>query len=104
MRKYSAALWVGIKPEAYGEVTVTAETDKKDGLNEKIVASEQTSFAKISFAHWHFDMTSKSTMKRLKIKAKKFVFYKLIFRCEANFARATIVAADIKVRFTGLAK
>ena len=112
MRKYSAVLWVGIKPEAKSEVLVTAITDKKDSLNEKVVSSNPISFANINFGNWHFNMGGKATMKRLKIKAKKFVFYKLVFKCQPvenelgvlESRNATVVAADIRVRFTGPAK
>ena len=43
-------------------------------------------------------------MKRLKLKAKKFVFYKLIFKSDSAETKATILAADIRVRFTGYSK
>ena len=43
-------------------------------------------------------------MYREKIKAKKFVFYKLIFYNENPATRCTVLAADIRVRFTGFAK
>ena len=43
-------------------------------------------------------------MAKLKIKAKKFVFYKLIFEGDIMGKTATVLAADIKVRYTGNAK
>ena len=43
-------------------------------------------------------------MSLLKIKAKKFVFYKLVFRTSSADSTVTILAADIRVRFTGYAK
>ena len=46
----------------------------------------------------------KPQMKRLKIKAKKFVFYKLILSSNNENAAATVTSADIRVRYTGYAK
>lgn len=104
MRKYAAALWVSIKPEANSEVFVTVQTDRKSSYTEKAVASSLASFYPASFASWSFAVNRKPQIERLKIKAKKFVFYKLIFRTEAADATATIVSADIRVRMTGDAK
>lgn len=104
MRKYSAALWVGIKPESASEVYVTAETDRNSILQEKVVTSNLSTFSKANFARWIFRTNQKPNMKRLKVKAKKFVFYKLIFTSVSAGTRVTVVAADIRVRYTGQAK
>lgn len=104
MRKYSAMLWVGIKPEAHGEVYVTVQTDRKSTYSEKIVASSLISFAAADFRKWSFNTNRKPHMKRLKIKAKKFVYYKLLFTTEAINTTVTILNADLRVRYTGYAR
>lgn len=104
MRKYSAQIWVGIKPESNGEVTVTVQTDRKGNYTEKLVASTMSTFRKANFARWSFGTNRKPRMTRLKVKAKKFVFYKLIFKTSEPDTTVTMLAADIRVRFTGYAK
>lgn len=104
MRKYSAMLWVGIKPESSGEVEVTVETDRSSSLSEKVVASSLASFLEAHFGRWSFKTGRSPFMTRLKIKAKKFVFYKLIFKTNTSDTTVTCLAADIKVRYTGMAK
>lgn len=104
MRKYSAQIWIGIKPESHGEVFVTVQTDRKSVYAEKMVASSLISLANANFSRWSFLTNRKPRMTRLKIKAKKFVFYKLIFESRAADTTATILAADIRVRFTGYTK
>ena len=104
MRKYSSMLWVGIKPESHGEVTVTVQTDRKSVYTEKIVASSLMSFSEADFRKWSFNTNRKPHMSRLKIKAKKFVFYKLIFSTDTINTTTTILAADLRVRFTGYAR
>lgn len=104
MRKYSAMLWVGIKPEPHGEVYVTVQTDRKSVHTQKIVSSSLAVFSSADFRRWSFRTNRKPRMDRLKIKAKKFVFYKLIFRTEAINTTVTILSADMRVRSTGYAR
>ena len=103
-RKYSAMLWVGVKPESSAEINVTVQTDRSSSYTEKMVTSSLANFAHVNYAKYSYATNRKPQMSRLKIKAKKFVFYKLIFRTSAGDSTATILAADIRVRFTGYAK
>lgn len=97
-RKYAAMLWVGIKPDEDLEnadeatVTVTVKTDRKAEYSEKLVT---TAKARVG---------SEPFMTRLKIKAKKFSFYTLIFKSDGEGETPTINCADIRVRFQGYAK
>lgn len=104
MRKYAAMLWIGIKPETNSEVYVTVQTDRSSQLTEKVVESYLSTFGQANFARWSFGTNRRPKMKKLKIKAKKFVFYKLVFECFSADTRATVLAADIRVRFTGYTK
>lgn len=104
MRKYSAMMWVGMKPESAGEVVITVQTDRKSVYAEKMIASSLASFREANFSRWSFKVNRKPFMSRLKIKAKKFVFYKLIFTTNTTDTTVTLLAADIKVRYTGSAK
>ena len=86
-RKYSAMLWVGIKPEDNGYLSVSAETDHKT-----------------DFAEYDFDSVASGEvpeMTRLKLKAKKFTYYKLILSNNTADKTATVVSVDIRVRGTG---
>lgn len=103
-RKYSAVLWVGTKPQDSGEVTVTVQTDRKSRYSEKLVSSDLSSFKRMNFADLSFRTGRKPIMARLRIKAKKFVFYKLIFENRSCDKAATVLSADIRVRTTGSAK
>ena len=104
MRKYSAMLWLGIKPTSHGEVVVTVETDRKPETTEKIVTSQLADFEDADFGNWAFTTNRQPHIFRRKIKAKKFVYYKLIFKNESKNTSATITASDIRVRYTGYTK
>lgn len=103
-RKYAAMLWVGIEPESNAEVEVTVMTDRKSSYTEKVVKSSLATFSAVNFGRWSFRVNRQPFMTKLKIKAKKFVFYKLIFKSKSAETTATVLAADIRVRFTGYAK
>ena len=79
-RKYAAAIWIGLKPESRSEVLVTVQTDKNSSYQEKVVGTELFGFDHIDFGDFSFSINRKPQMKRLKIKAKKFVFYKLVLK------------------------
>ena len=86
-RKYSAMIWIGIKPEENGYLKVTAETDRRSDFE--------------AFSFTTDDAGAVPTMHRLKLKAKKFTYYKLILENNTADTTATVVSADIRVRNTG---
>lgn len=90
MRKYVSQLWISLKAEPHNKVTVTAKTDRTLENAEVEVEPEYENYI------------PKTT--RCKIKSKKFVFYKLCFMSNEANTTATIVDAEIKVRYTALAK
>lgn len=103
-RKYSAMLWVGIKPDNGAELHVTVETDRTSALDEKIIATGLFDFSAVNFADFSFNAIDRPSITRLKIKAKKFVYYKLIMTNVTSNRTVTVTASDIRVRFTGYAK
>lgn len=89
-RKYSAMLWLGIKPENKAAIQVSAETDRKT-----------------DFANYTAEGGANGDVPdvdRVKLKAKKFTYYKLKLLTDTADTTATVVSADIRVRGTGYAK
>lgn len=103
-RKYSAMLWVGVKPDNGVELHATVETDRSASYNNKVISTGLFSFIGLNFADFSFNAMSSPRIDRLKIKAKKFVYYKLILTNNTTDRTATVTTADIRVRFTGYAK
>lgn len=103
-RKYSAMLWVGLHPQTRSEVYVTVKTDRTSSLTEKLIGYGFIGFGNINFNRFTFNTVHRPILKRLKIKAKKFVYYKLIFNTDTDYSTVTITTSDIRVRFTGYAK
>lgn len=103
-RKFMANLWVGIKPQASSKVTVTIATDKKSQYTERIVDNGFLDFWNVNFADFKFSVNRKPQIKKLKIKAKKFAFMKIILKSNFLDSSATVLMIDPKVRETGYVK
>ena len=86
-RKYSATVWIGIRPEDNGYLEVTAQTDRKSDFAVYDVQS--------------LNAAGVPEMDRIKLKAKKFTYYKLILRNDTADKTATVVSADVRVREAG---
>ena len=92
MRKYSSAMWVGLKPEDGTSVNVCVETDRKNTFKEKVVSSSKAKIPGQPF------------MVKTKLKAKKFVYYRLMLSVEEKMPAVTVTDVNILVRATGYAK
>lgn len=103
-RKYSSEIYISIAPQAGSEVIVTAETDKRADYLEKTVKNSLFGFDNINFADFTFNTNDRPTINRVRLKVKKFVYYKLIFRIEKYGATGTIMGVDQKIRFASMAK
>ncbi len=89
-RKYSAMIWVGVKPEDNGFLEVTAQTDRKSDFAVYEVEGP--------------DSGAVPEMERIKLKAKKFTYYKLILRNNTVDKTATVVSADMRLRGAAFVK
>lgn len=103
-RKNSAMLWMGFKPDAKASLDVTVLTDKEASYPQKSIEHQLFDFEHVDFSDWTFSTSDKPQMRRLKIKAKKFIYYKLILKSNTDNTSVTVTAADIRVRFMGYAK
>lgn len=103
-RKYSAVIWVSIKPESQAVLTVTSESNIKSDYPEKIIAAGLSTFLNVDFNHFSFGTNRKPQLIRAKLKVKKATYYKLIFYSTSASSTATILSTDIQIRYTGNVK
>jgi hypothetical protein len=103
-RKYSSLIYVSMLPEARSSVTITASTDRREKYREKVIGSTLFSFENMDFSNFSFDTNYSPKIRRVRLKVKKFVYYKLIFRVEDPGASATILSYDQQVRFSSMVK
>lgn len=104
LRKYSSIIYVSMLPEGNSQVTITAATDKRQEYTEKKLSANMFDFENLDFGNFTFDTNDTPKIRRVKLKVKKFVYYKLIFRVDVPGSRATILSYDQQVRFASKAK
>lgn len=103
-RKYSSEIYVSVRPQSNSQIIVTAETDKRSDYLEKVVENDVFQWSNANFQNWSFNTNDRPTINRVRLKVKKFVYYKLKFRIDKDGAQGTILGVDQKVRFASMAK
>lgn len=103
-RKHSRQLYVSILPQTNSAMMVTASTDKREEYLEKEITTNLFSFDNFSFDNLTFDTNTTPRIHRIRLKVKKFVYYKLIFEVNTPGARATVLGYDQEVSFASMAK
>jgi hypothetical protein len=91
-RKYSDAMWVGLKPVDGTSVNITVITDRKDTFKDKVVSSSR---AKVN---------GQPFMVKTKIKAKKFVYYRIVLTIDRKMGATVVTDLETRARITGDAK
>jgi hypothetical protein len=105
LRKYSSELWLSVLPQPNSKLTVTAATDRRDSYVEKTVSNGIFGgHGNISYSHWSYVRSKAPRINRVRMKVKKFVYYKLIIRVTDPGAVATVLSFDQRIRYAGYAK
>lgn len=103
-RKYSSIIYVSVLPQSNSRILVTAETDKRSDYMEKAIENNVFRWSNADFNNWTFNLNDTAKISRVRLKVKKFIYYKLIFKVEDEGAQATILGFDQQVRFASMAK
>lgn len=103
-RKHSSVLWVSLKPAAGARCTVSARSDRKSEYTEKTITAQILKFSSLDFGHFTFNTNITPHMQRVKLKVKKFVYYKLLINAVSVANDVTVLGVDMRVRFTGYVK
>ena len=104
LRKYSSTLWVSMLPEPSSKMSITVKTDRSDEYMVKSAGRPLFDFGAVDFSNFSFLSNRAPKIQRIKLKVKKFVYYKLIFRVDTPGARATVLGYDQEVRFASKVK
>lgn len=104
LRKYSSTLWVSMLPEPSSKMSITVKTDRSDEYMVKSAGRPLFDFSAVDFSNFSFLISRSPKIQRVKLKVKKFVYYKLIFRVDTPGARATVLGYDQEVRYASKVK
>lgn len=103
-QKYSSKIYVSMLPQTSSRMVVTASTDRRESYMEKSLGTNIFSFAQMDFRNFSFNMNGTPRIQRVRLKVKKFVYYKLIFKVEELGTRATVLGYDQQIRFSSMVK
>ena len=103
-RKYSSELYVSVLPQSHCVLNITAATDRREEYMQKQVTANIFSWNGADFRWWTFNTNAAPKINRVRLKVKKFVYYKLILSVDEPGAQATVLGYDQTVRFGSMAK
>ena len=103
-RKYSSNLWVSLLPDYRSWLEVTVQTDKRNEYLTKIISNALASFSHFDFGNLSFQTYAAPKIRRIKLKVKKFVYYKLILRVTKPGSTATVLGYDQQIRYSSNVK
>lgn len=103
-RKFSSQLYISLHPSQSNTMKVTAQTDRRDEYMVKEIRETRFFWPNANFADWSFILSTAPKINRVRLKVKKFVYYKLIFIVDEPGAVATVLGYDQQVRFSSMAK
>ena len=100
-RKYAADLWLTLKPESQARLSVSAQSDRRSDYPVRDGAAGLVTLTNVDFNHWSFRTNRKPQTRKIRLRVKKFNFFKLIFSSCSASATATVLGADLRVRSAG---
>lgn len=103
-RKYSSRLWMELLPESASQLEITAQTDKRGEYLTKTAGYAFPDFSRTDFSAFSFLTYVAPKVRRVQLKVKKFVYYKLILRITKPGTRATVLGYEQQVRFSSNVK
>lgn len=99
VRKFMNEMWMSLKPEAKTSVSFTYQTDREASSDTFTANYSLATFVDADFGDWSFLVNYNPQPFRFKIKAKKFVYFKLIFDDTESDELATILSINLPIRF-----
>jgi hypothetical protein len=104
LRKFVNRIWVSIQPGSKEKVKLTWQADRTVSGREYLIQYNLMDYTKIDYTNWSYLTYYNPQPIRLKVKAKKFVYLKLIFENTTKTERATILSINLLARAGGEAK
>lgn len=104
LRKYASEVYMSILPEANSSVYITAETDRRSEYTEKNISKNVFLFTAFRFSSLTFRTKQAPGISRIRLKVKKFVYYKLKISVSDPGTTGTVLGFDMEVRYGAKAK
>lgn len=103
-RKTMRILWVTLKPHSKTSLTINYISDRDIGTDEKEIENRCIDYNYWNYANFTYNTQRSVKPFRIKLKAKKFAFLKLVLKNEMKDEKVTINSIAIKKAFGGEVK
>lgn len=103
-RKTMRTLWIALKPESRTSLNINYVSDRDSGEEDKEISSLSIDFSNMSFNDFSFELSRSVKPFKVKLKAKKFTFLKLVLSNKKKSERLTINSISIKKSYGGESK
>lgn len=99
LQKYLNEMWISIKPEANTSVDITFQTDKVAISSTFVAQYNLSTFLSLNFNNMSFLTNYNPQPFRFKIRAKKFVYFKLILENDNTNDTLTVLSIALPPRY-----
>lgn len=103
-RKTMRVLWITLKPWFKTSLDINYISDRDSGSEPKQIENRTISYAHLNYARFTYNTQKSVKPFRVKLKAKKFSFLKLILKNEVSDEKVTVNSIAIKKAFGGEVK
>lgn len=98
LRKFLTEMWISLKPESKSSVSINYQTDRTGTSDTYVATYNLSTFTAADFGDWSFLVNYNPQPFNFKIKAKKFVYFKLILTNDATDEKLTVLSISLPVR------
>lgn len=99
LQKFINEMWIALKPDDLTSISVSYQTERNASSPIFSTAYHLASFANLDFSEFTFKVNYNPQPFRLKIKAKKFVYFKLIIENAEITDKLTVLSINLAARF-----
>lgn len=99
--KSDLRLWLTLKPESQARITAELLTDRRADNLSRTAASGLSTLTHVNFGHWSFATNRSPRTVRVRLRTGTFTYCKLILTSLSASAAATVLSADLQVRYAG---
>ena len=103
-RKTMRILWITVKPQEKTYMAVNYITDRNAGMNEREISSQTFAYQFWNYADFTYNANIQVKPYKIKLKAKKFAFLKLIIKNDKQDYKLIVDTISIQKAYGGFVK
>lgn len=99
LRKFLTEMWISLLPQTKSSVNITYQTDRQGTSDTYTATYNLSTFTAADFGDWSFLVNYNPQPFNFGIKAKKFVYFKLILTNDTTDEKLTVLSINLPVRY-----